>query len=349
MRRTIGRQVKKAFVESGLQAWLRWGFPSHHPVIVRYHSVSQGNDLVSDGITVPPGVFEQQVCYFAKHFRPILMDTLIDCIENQQPFPENAIVFTFDDGYADNYEAARILRKYGMTGMFYITAGCIESEERFWVGEIHHLLAKTSKNRVHVRVREKVFDAVLAGSNRTEAIRRLTQLIKTVDVRTRENIREKVRAQLDDVPALENNLMLTWGQLSEMIAMGMEIGGHTMTHCNLPSATTNEAWNEVLQCKMLLEERLGTKVRHFAYPNGGSSQYYNSRIKEFVQRAGYRSAVTSKSGAVDLRNDPFELRRIRTTEQLAQIVWEIEESRIKSAAEAYFFDPPLNSQMPGQV
>jgi peptidoglycan/xylan/chitin deacetylase (PgdA/CDA1 family) len=332
MRRTIGRQVKKAFVKSGLQAWLRRSFPSHHPVIIRYHSVSQGNDLVSDGITVAPNAFEQQVSYFAKHFRPILMNTLIDCVQDQRPFPENAIVLTFDDGYADNYQAARILKKYGMTGVFYITAGCIESEERFWVGEIHHLLGKTNKKDVRIRVRDKVFEGLLSDSTRAEPIRRLTQLIKTVDVGTRESIREELRKQLDDVPAVENNLMLTWQQLSEMVAMGMEIGGHTMTHCNLPSATNEEAWNEVLQCKVFLEERLGTSVRHFAYPNGGSSQYYNPRIKEFVRRAGYRSAVTSKLGAVDLRNDPFELRRIRTTEQLSDVVWEIEESRTRSAA-----------------
>jgi peptidoglycan/xylan/chitin deacetylase (PgdA/CDA1 family) len=331
MRRTIGRQVKKAFLKFGLQAWLRRGFPSHHPVIIRYHSISQGNDLISDGITVPPGVFEQQVSYFAKHFRPILMDTLIDCVQNRRPFPENAIALTFDDGYADNYQAARILKKYGMTGVFYITAGCIESEERFWVGEIHHLLRKTNKKGVRLRVGDKVFEALLSASTRAESIRRLTQLIKTVDVRTRESMRQELRRQLDDVPALENNLMLSWQQLSEMVAMGMEIGGHTMTHCNLPSATEEEARNELLQCKLLLEERLGTKVKHFAYPNGGSSQYYNPQIKEFVRRAGYRSAVTSQLGAVDLRNDPFELRRIRTTEQLSDVVWEIEESRIRSA------------------
>ena len=333
MRRTIRRQVKKAFFKSGLQAWLRCGFPSHHPVIIRYHSVSHGNDLISDGITVSPSVFEGQVGYFAKHFKPILMDTLIDCVQNRQPFPENAIVLTFDDGYADNYEAARILKKYGMTGVFYITAGCIESEERFWVGEIRHLLGKTTTNSVCLRVRDKVFEACLSDPTRMEPIRRLTQLIKTVDVATRESIREELRRQLHDAPLPEKNLMLTWQQLSEMVAMGMEIGGHTMTHCNLPSATNEEAWSEVFQCKVLLEDRLGINVKHFAYPNGGSSQYYNSRIKELVRRAGYQSAVTSKLGAVDLRNDPFELRRIRTTEHLSDVVWEIEESRLRSAAD----------------
>jgi peptidoglycan/xylan/chitin deacetylase (PgdA/CDA1 family) len=330
MRRIIGRQIKKAFFKSGLQGWLKRSFPSHHPVIIRYHSVSEDNDLVSDGIAVSPRVFEEQVRYFAKHFRPILMDTLMDCVQNRRPFPNNAIVLTFDDGYADNYQAAQILKKHAMTGVFYITAGCIESEESFWVGEIHHLIGKTNKRSVYVRVRDKVFEAVLGDSNRTEPIRRLTQLIKTVDVATREGIRWELRKQLHDVPPLGNNLMLTWNQLSEMVAMGMEIGGHTLTHCNLPSATKEEAWHEVSQCKVLLEEQLSTSVRHFAYPNGGSLQYYNSEIKELVRQAGYMSAVTSKLGVVDLCNDPLELRRIRTTPDLFQILWEIEEFRFRS-------------------
>jgi peptidoglycan/xylan/chitin deacetylase (PgdA/CDA1 family) len=332
MRRALARQIKSAFLKTGVEALLRRAFPSRYPVIVRYHSVSQGNGLISDGIAVSRQMFEQQVGYFAKHFRPISMDTLIECVQDQKPFPENAIILTFDDGYADNYQAAQILKKYGMTGVFYITAGCIESDERFWVAEIHYLLGKTNKNAVRVRLRDKWFEAYLSDSGRPKVIRRLTHLIKTVDVKTREAIRAELRKQLDDVPALQNDLMLTWQQLANMVTLGMEIGGHTLTHCNLPSASEEEAWNEICESKSLLEQQLGIKVKHFAYPNGGSSQYYNLRIKELVRRAGYLSAVTSKPGVVYSRNDPLELCRIRTTPDLFQILWEIEDFRFRSIA-----------------
>jgi peptidoglycan/xylan/chitin deacetylase (PgdA/CDA1 family) len=330
MRRSLGRKVKTAFLKTGLQALLRRAFPSQRPAIIRYHSVSEGNGLISDGIAVPPAIFEKQVRYFAEHFNVISLSALIDCVQNRRPFPENTVVLTFDDGYADNYPAAQILRKYGLTGVFYITAGCIESSERFWVAEVRHLLQRTHNDKVRLQVRDRLFEASLYDSTRLKAIGQLTRLIKTVDIRTREAIREELRKQTDDVPPLPDNLMLTWPHLREMAAMGMEIGGHTMTHCNLPSATEEEAWMEISQCKALLEQRLGIKLSHFAYPNGGSSRYYTERIKELVRQAGYLSAVTSKLGVVDSAIDPFELRRVRTTEQLSEVLWELEECRFRS-------------------
>jgi peptidoglycan/xylan/chitin deacetylase (PgdA/CDA1 family) len=332
MRGALTKQVKDTLLRSGAHGWLRRLFPSAYPFIVRYHSVSYANHLISDGITVSPEDFERQVKYFAQHFRPMTMNAIIQHLEQGIAFPENAIVFTFDDGYADNYDAAKILRKYGMAGVFYITAGCIESNESFWVAEIHHLVRKTHRQAIRLRVGDRPMEMALSEESRPDAIRRLTRLLKGVNVATRDAARAELRKQLDDVPALDSRLMLSWGQLAEMVSMGMEIGGHTMTHCNLPNAANEEAWNEVSRCKALLEKMLKIEVRHFAYPNGGSSEYYNGRIKDMVRRAGYRSAVTSKAGAVVPGGDPFELRRMRTTERLSDIVWEIEENRIRATS-----------------
>ena len=127
---------------------------------------------------------------------------------------------------------------------------------------------------------------------------RLTYLLKTVDVSCREELRVRLRTQLDDVAPFPHDLMLTWGHLKDMVAMGMEIGAHTMTHANLPSAQPDEAWFEIAESKTTLEKRLGIKVPHFAYPNGGSIQHYNDRVKSQVKKAGFLSATTSRSGIV---------------------------------------------------
>jgi peptidoglycan/xylan/chitin deacetylase (PgdA/CDA1 family) len=288
--------------------------------------------LISDGIAVSSTDFERQVSYFARHFHSITMDTLIDCVENDKSFPENAIVFSFDDGYADNYQAAAILKRHDMTGVFYITAGCIEGGEPFWVSEIRHLVQATEKEILQLQDGDGVFETGIFGFDRSQAIRRLTRFIKTLDIVRRECVRDQIRQQLNDVPPLPDDLMLNWQQLREMVDMGMEIGGHTVTHCNLPSASELEAWEEIRQGKIILERKLGVDVRHFAYPNGGSAQYYNTRIKAMVQRAGYVSAVTSRLGIVNHTSDCFELRRMRTTEELSEVLWGIEEFRLRSAS-----------------
>ena len=114
-----------------------------------------------------------------------------------------------------------------------------------------------------------------------------------------------------------------------MVAMGMEIGGHTMTHCNLPSADPDEAWLEISTCKSLLEKHLGCEVKHFAYPNGGSVQHYNDNIKKLVYQAGFFSASTSTPGLIGFSSDLMELWRIRATENLFEMLWDMEEAFIK--------------------
>ena len=159
-------------------------------------------------------------------------------------------------------------------------------------------------------------------SEREQSINKITRLLKSVTMTTREDIRKSFRLKLGDVSAFPKNLMLNWSQLNEMVQMGMEIGGHTMTHPNLPSATQDEAWEEIRQCKSLLEARLKIKVSHFAYPNGGSAAHYDNKTKTLVRKAGFLSATTSMAGKPSFESDLFELRRMRVTEDFSEMLWD---------------------------
>jgi peptidoglycan/xylan/chitin deacetylase (PgdA/CDA1 family) len=330
IRRVIGKHIKRAFYTTRLHALIKRFYKSKYPVILRYHSISDGNTLVCDSITVSLKSFEQQVKYFSKEFNTISMNELVDCLTKKQQIQKNALILTFDDGYADNYVAAKILHKYRLTGLFYITAGCIESEETFWIAEIRHLLGKTQRHQVSISLPHQTFTTSLhTVEERVRAIDELTYLLKSVDVRCREEIRSLLRTQLDDVSSCPDDLMLTWGHLKDMVAMGMEIGGHTMTHANLPSAQPDESWFEISESKSTLERRLGIKVSHFAYPNGGSIQHYNDRVKTQVEEAGFLSATTSLPGIAHHNSDLFEIRRVRATENIFDMVWEIEEIQRK--------------------
>ena len=66
--------------------------------------------------------------------------------EGTTPLPSNAVAITFDDGYADNLPAARTLHRYGVTGTFYLTAGCLDGEQPFWL--VMTLAAMINSQRV---------------------------------------------------------------------------------------------------------------------------------------------------------------------------------------------------------
>ena len=84
--------------------------------------------------------------------------------------------------------------------------------------------------------------------------------------------------------------MLTWDQLSEISANGIECGGHTHSHPQLDTLSPAEAFREIAQSKRLLEDHLGQNVLSFAYPFG----YYTANTQRQVQEAGYTSACAVK-------------------------------------------------------
>ena len=159
------------------------------------------------------------------------------------------------------------------------------------------------------------------------SIRAITALIKSNNRAFRDALREQLREQLSDVTGLEERaaqIMLTWEQLRKMDTDGMTIGGHTMTHLNLPNADPEDARQEIVSCKKLLEDKLKRPVRHFSYPNGGNYAYYNEDISAMVKAAGYVTATTSNNGLAPIDQHPFELSRIRVTPNLPEIYYQME-------------------------
>ena len=85
----------------------------------------------------------------------------------------------------------------------------------------------------------------------------------------------------------EGKTTVTWDQLREMAAAGMEIGSHSRTHAHLPPLDTDLAWKEINASKAELEQELGVPVTTFAYPFGE----FSAALAAQVRRAGYLAGV----------------------------------------------------------
>lgn len=100
---------------------------------------------------------------------------------------------------------------------------------------------------------------------------------------------------------------MTWDQLKEAQAAGIEIGAHTMNHYDLQKLPVDEQRYEIDQSKKVLEQQLGVPVVSFCYPSGR----YNADTIKIVQQSGFTSATTTNSGGVYSLKDPFVLPRVR--------------------------------------
>jgi len=103
--------------------------------------------------------------------------------------------------------------------------------------------------------------------------------------------------------------MLTWEQLAELDAAGVEVAAHGHHHVQLDAIPLARATVECVNSKLLLEGHLDHPVTSFAYPFG----YHSEALKRILPRAGYASACAVKNRLSHPRDDPFALARLTIT------------------------------------
>jgi peptidoglycan/xylan/chitin deacetylase (PgdA/CDA1 family) len=107
---------------------------------------------------------------------------------------------------------------------------------------------------------------------------------------------------------------LTWKQVKEMAAAGVDIQSHSWSHPFLTQrrhASLGEkqyqAWleHELVDSKRILERETGKPVSYLAYPYGDYDHY----LAAAVARAGYTAALTCDYGRVLRGSDPLRMKR----------------------------------------
>lgn len=102
---------------------------------------------------------------------------------------------------------------------------------------------------------------------------------------------------------------VTWDELREMKAAGMEIEAHSASHSDLSllSRYPRRLQAETAGARATLEAQLGGPVEYFCYPAGR----YNATVIQALQGAGYKAALTTKPGWTSSAQSPYEWRRVR--------------------------------------
>ncbi len=102
------------------------------------------------------------------------------------------------------------------------------------------------------------------------------------------------------VPGVFGRPCLTWSEVAELAAAGIEMGSHTVTHPELPRLSWSEIEDELRVSKAEMEQRLGRPVRSFAHPYAipVERRQYTARLVELLGMAGYETAVTTCIGRV---------------------------------------------------
>jgi peptidoglycan/xylan/chitin deacetylase (PgdA/CDA1 family) len=103
--------------------------------------------------------------------------------------------------------------------------------------------------------------------------------------------------------------MLTWAELAEVAAAGLEIGNHSLIHHPLDVLPPDRLRAEVVRGHDELEQRLGVGVRSFAYPHG----YHGRRVRDAVEAAGHDNATEVGRRLYTPRDRRFAVPRLQPT------------------------------------
>ncbi len=282
-------------------------------IILRYHSVGDPHVVAGyadPGLSLTGERFREQVRALKRRFQIVPMDEILRRVRGG-PSGAPCVAITFDDGYRDNHDVALpILIEEGAVATFYVTSRPLEQGRYFWISELRRLVPRLPAGSISAPGIGAV-EVPVGEAERTRLRRDLTRRLSSLPERARENAMDAF-AMACGVPRGEG-LEGTFVRPEHLLAFrraGMAVGGHTRSHPHLDRLERNCVAAEILEGKQDLEEILGEKIFHFAYPNPGGGGRNESSVRAALQDAGYRTAVTSNPRPLSSNADPLRLPRL---------------------------------------
>jgi peptidoglycan/xylan/chitin deacetylase (PgdA/CDA1 family) len=210
--------------------------------------------------------------------------------------PRKFVIFTFDDGYLDNYQyAAPVFEKHHIPYTIYVTTDFPDRKAILWWYYLEELLLRDDKiifswkgrtyqyRCEHLEAKEKVFyvlrNLFIEASVTDETAALLKVLFKSEKFEPCEKTEE---------------LTLNWQQIRELSTGTLAtIGAHTVSHLPLSKMNQADALSEILLSKEKLEDCVSKSVLHFSYPFGTPNEA-GEREFNLVKDCGFLTATTTR-------------------------------------------------------
>lgn len=262
-------------------------------LILNYHRIGDPHRSLLDRNlwSASQETFDYQVSLAAKNFDIIGLDDLEQALKEPHG---RYVMFTFDDGYRDNYtHAYPVLKRHNVPCTFFLTTGFIDAAQVPWWDEIAWMVRTSPLTALDVN-RWTSTPVPFEEPHREKAIRRLLNVYKGIPTETTSEYMEFLSDVLKTgrcPKAISNELWMTWDMIREMRQGGMTFGGHTVTHPILANQSAAEQDWEISECKRRLVEEIGEPIFAFSFPVGGRSSF-NAFTRASLTQHGFRLAFT---------------------------------------------------------
>jgi peptidoglycan/xylan/chitin deacetylase (PgdA/CDA1 family) len=288
------------------------------PAIVTYHGVFPAGYRVRnpalDGNLVHAGSFRRQLRLLKKRYRVISPEDFLRWAEGELTLPPRSILLTCDDALRNTLtEMVPILGELGLSCLFFATGGSAGQTPSspmlwptLWYEELYLMLLDAS-DPIRLSLPEAEIVMVRIASNeKHSAWWKLVERLSQFNGQSRRGFLDQIRDQLrlaadwrlrfvQDSTLADRFLVLDRTGLQRLIAAGMSIGAHSLSHPILARAPEELAWQEISESRSAMENALGQMVWAFAYPFGNAATVTRRDFK-FAEQAGFRCAFMNIGG-----------------------------------------------------
>ncbi len=194
--------------------------------------------------------FEKDLDFALKYFEPATIDELLEYAVKHKKFPKKKVLFTFDDGLRQCYDViAPILRKKGLTAIFFVNPVFLDNRELFFRYKQSILIDVVNKKFTKNKAKE-YYKKILAYRDNTEM---LNKIAYELEVSFEDYLRSR-------------KPYMTSSQVAELMQQGFEIGGHSMTHPLFSKIDFNEQIRQTAESLDYCGTVLGCENKFFAFP-----------------------------------------------------------------------------------
>lgn len=309
-------RLARAMLRSGISSLLSLLPAKDSLLVLTYHRLGDDeNDPFDPGIfSANADEFDAQVSYMKRKHSVVTLDEALDFVDGTEKDKSSRcrVLFTFDDGYLDNYQIGfPILKSHGVQGVFFLCSNIVGTGHVPWWDHVAYLVKSGTKKKFSLNY-PSVLHVDIEKNGLRESLREILDFFETpqsLDY-ARFFCELKEAAGAKDLPA-DTKRFLDWDEAREMLSGGMAIGAHTHTHSRLSKLSEDDQRKELSLSRAIISEKLGIKVDSFAYPFG-SPTAFTKKTEQIAAEMGFRGAFSYYGNTTNQRPniERFNLKRV---------------------------------------
>jgi peptidoglycan/xylan/chitin deacetylase (PgdA/CDA1 family) len=204
---------------------------------------------------------------------------------------------TADDAYRDNLvEALPVLERHDVPITIYVAPGLTDGDVDLWWEAVEDIVRNVDLLNMPDGARIDCSNS----ARKQEAIDRLFHILQNdiAEEEQRDFVRRLAVSAGIDARAESRKSLMNWEEIRLASSHPLvTIGAHTVHHYSLRRLSEDKALDEMMRSADLLEQKLGTRPLHFAFPYGYPTAV-GCREVALAEQAGFRTAVTTRHGLI---------------------------------------------------